>query len=700
MAQRAPLEAPYQKQVGDIPRKEPEGKPHPTVGINAPRGCTDCLGFIIFIAGVVLIAVTAHTAFTLGNPLRLLLGNDYLGNICGESPIPANLTVSDWPERTLLWYPLTFDFKEKRLLITEALSLGVCVKKCPGPGEIVVPYGQVGATPPPKWYVLFNSTPTFYRCMPELFTFDCQGDLTCLENINLSNSTFASAASLGNFANNALEEIRTNFWTIYVGVGIALVLSFVWMMLLRRILTVFVKLTLFLVFLLLVGVSILFFMLRKNELEKALPNTSTADWFLAGAIGGACLAFGFLVLMYFIWRDIIIACDIIEESTRVPVDIPSLIVLPPGTLFFVIGFASFAVVLAVFIQSCGENLTLNVKTPSLFNMSNPATQSLLNGSSSLAEINASTMFAATEIHFPNWRPYAHVYNLFFFLWMFGLLNAICFMTISLCTVFWYFSTPGDDKNPPIGSVGTALCMTLRYHLGTLAFGSMLVAIVQTVRIVLLLLEKKMAEAKELGDATKCMFKMAHCCLGCLEWIVKFINKNAYIVQAIMGTNFFTSARKALNLLGSNVVAVGALTVISEYVILFGKILVTCCTIIASYFIIQAAGAASGVTGGVILLFIIGLLSFLIASLFANIFSVCIDTMLICYCYDRDTPDTNYFPSDLAKHVESMQARKQGSVDPGKNNSAKGTNAEPMKENPSLPSASHQLQHKNDAEFDL
>ena len=678
--------APYIKQVDAKPgapgaASGAPAKPHPKLGINATRSCNDCLGWLLLIAGVALIIATASTAFKIGKPMQLLLGVDYLGNICGQEPVPANLSITDWPSRKLLWYPLTFDFKQRRLLTTEALKLGVCVAACPPPLSLVRPYGQNGAAAPPPWLVLFNSTPSFNRCMPDIFTFDCQGNADCRAFITESNATFANAAALGDMVNGALNEVRTHFWTIYVGLAIAIGLCFLWMLLLRRILTTFVKLSLALVFLLLVGLGILFTALRQKALAETPPNASSGDWYLAGLAISFGLAVCFLVLLYFIWRDIMIACDIIEEATRVPVAIPTLIVTPPATLFFVIGFVSFAVVLAVFIQASSENIDIMLPVPNFLNRSDTKTAALVNSSgAALANINFNDTFTVKDVHFANWRPYAHIYNLFFFLWMFGLMNALCFMTISLCTVYWYFSNPGDDKSPPLGAVAKAFGVALRYHLGTLAFGSLLVAIIQTIRIVLAIVEKKMQEAKELNDTAKIMFKLAQCCLGCLEWIVKFINKNAYIVGAIDGSSFFPAAKKALELIGHNAMSVGALGIISEYVILFGKIIITCGTLIASYFIIKAAGAADGVSGGAIMLFIIGLLSFLIASLFANIFSVCIDTLLICYCYDRDEPEPNYFPSDLAKHVQSMQAHKKGAVDPGPNKAAAGRDAAvPMRE---------------------
>lgn len=659
--------------------------PHPSVGLNAKRSCTDILcGWSFLIVGMILIIVTASTAFKLGDPKRLLYGQDYLGNICGEpkqNDVPPS-AQADWSRRLYLWYPLTYDFKQKKLLVEEALKLGLCLDSCPPPLALVTPYQKAGVTEkPPPWLVLVNSTPdiNFRRCIPQIFTFDCQGDLDCKAFVIASNETFSAAMQLGAFTNSALEEVRKYSWCIWVGLGVGLVLCFVWLCLIRFLLKPMIVITMVLLQLLFIGIGYMFWQLRTDELAKAAPNEETARWFLAGSIIGWIFAGGFLIIMFFYGKNLMLSVDVIEEASRVPVDIPTLIFVPPVTMLPVIGFAAFALVLAIFIQSTGENITLSLPMPNFLNESDARTRDIIaNGSEGLAGITFNNSVTVKEVQFPSWRKFAHLYNLFFFLWMFGLQNALCYMVIALCTTFWYFSNPGDDKRPPLGAVARAWWITVRYHIGTLAFGSMLVAIVQIVRVMLLLLEKQMQDAKELGDATKCMFKMAQCCLACVEWCVKFINKSAYIVQAITGDSFFPAAKRGLEMVGENIMTVGMITVISEYVILFGKLMVTCSTVIISYLIMKGAGAQDGITGGVLILFIICVLVFFIVSLFANIFSVCIDTMLFCFCYDKAEPGHNYFPTDLNLYISTIAASKKGSVDKGPNKDAAAANAEPLK----------------------
>ena len=65
----------------------------------------------------------------------------------------------------------------------------------------------------------------------------------------------------------------------------------------------------------------------------------------------------------------------------------------------------------------------------------------------------------------------------------------------------------------------------------------------------------MKQAKKYGGdtaAVSCLFKCIHCCLGCFEKTLKYINRNAYIEVAIYGYNFCVGAYKAFTLLTANV----------------------------------------------------------------------------------------------------------------------------------------------------
>lgn len=74
-----------------------------------------------------------------------------------------------------------------------------------------------------------------------------------------------------------------------------------------------------------------------------------------------------------------------------------------------------------------------------------------------------------------------------------------------------------------------------------------------IRVFLEYLDRKLKKYdNEITRAIMCCLK---CFFWCLEKFLKFVNKNAYIMCAVHGKNFCTSARKAFGLLMRNILRV-------------------------------------------------------------------------------------------------------------------------------------------------
>jgi solute carrier family 44 protein 1 (choline transporter-like protein) len=67
---------------------------------------------------------------------------------------------------------------------------------------------------------------------------------------------------------------------------------------------------------------------------------------------------------------------------------------------------------------------------------------------------------------------------------------------------------------------------VRYHLGSVALGSFLIAVVQFARVVLKCAEKYLHSHR--GKCVDCALKCCQCCLYCFEKILKYMSRNAYI----------------------------------------------------------------------------------------------------------------------------------------------------------------------------
>lgn len=128
------------------------------------------------------------------------------------------------------------------------------------------------------------------------------------------------------------------------------------------------------------------------------------------------------------------------------------------------------------------------------------------------------------------------------------------MVLAATFATWYWTFHKSDV--PFFTLTVGLGRTVRYHLGTLAFGSLIIAICRMIRVGLEYLDHKLKKYDNaFVRAILCCMK---CFFWCLEKFLKFINKNAYIMCAIHGKNFCGSAKDAFNLLMRNLLRVFAL----------------------------------------------------------------------------------------------------------------------------------------------
>ncbi|XP_029815591.1 choline transporter-like protein 5 [Manacus vitellinus] len=182
---------------------------------------------------------------------------------------------------------------------------------------------------------------------------------------------------------------------------------------------------------------------------------------------------------------------------------------------------------------------------------------------------------------------------------------------------------------------------LGYHTGSLAFGALILAIVQLIRVILEYLDHKLKGTQ--NSFTRFLLCCLKCCFWCLEKFLKFINRNAYIMIAIYGKNFCTSARDAFYLLMRNVVRVAVLDKVTDFLLFLGKILVAGGVgVLAFFFFTQKIPIFAQEVPTLnyywvpLLTVIIG--SYLVAHGFFSVYAMCVDTLFLCFCEDLERND--------------------------------------------------------------
>lgn len=176
-----------------------------------------------------------------------------------------------------------------------------------------------------------------------------------------------------------------------------------------------------------------------------------------------------------------------------------------------------------------------------------------------------------------------IFFLFGLFWIIAFIIAIQIFATSATACMWYFTGHGSDDKEMQGtySVGLAVKWAFRYHLGSLAVGSFLLAVVTMIRVIF---EYMIYQYEKSGAASKenAIYKCVKCCirgvLKCLDCCVKFINKNAYIQIALHSSNFCKGAKEAFYLNVRNGGRFSAVSMIGGILAILGKgTIVAVCT---------------------------------------------------------------------------------------------------------------------------
>lgn len=148
--------------------------------------------------------------------------------------------------------------------------------------------------------------------------------------------------------------------------------------------------------------------------------------------------------------------------------------------------------------------------------------------------------------------------------------------------------------------------------------------------------------------------MVQCCMVCLEKIMKFVSKNAYIITAIYGTSFCSSARKAFFLLLRNVLRVAAVSMVSTFLLGLGQLFIPLATTFLCYLAMayntEVTEEVSGIVAPLVFTFI---LSYWISSMFLEIYGMGIETMLMCFIADEEMfkPEDRFAEAELMSTIQ-------------------------------------------------
>jgi len=604
---------------------------------------------------------------------------------------------------------------------------GVCVKECPKQGDTIKNPHHAKNGEPTEWPAYLTTSEVFYRCVPDQptnasFTIKCTtlestGNRTpelqaafnmrypCTGKKNCKDVLFAQIDEKFKSENAAcqtsemIETKTTNggakddpiydqmngyMQTVKRWVGdlqkallpvffcgglLAVVLGFVWVMLLRHCAGFMVWFTVFAILAVEFAVTLYLCVLGNLIKTDSFSQHVNTNIFLDAESAETaklyeCVAYLFIVislitlcLVIFLHSRIAIAVGIIKEASKALQAMTMLLAFPLLPAVLTIGILFYFVLISAYIMTAGDVTMSDVAAVAASATANSG----VNTTSALSSV-ASYQGSATQGLL--------LYHLFGILWTNQVIEAISVCTVAGAVCNWYFSI---DKSKSLGHtpVLRSLKRTLYYHFGSVCLGACIIAIIQFIRIILEYIDHKTKDLQGKNAVLKAVMCVVKVYMWCLEKCVKYISRNAYIMVAMTGQSFCTSMVEAFNLILSNITKIGTVNVISTFLLLLGKLVIVCfCNLIMFAMISpQSTGMASSmgfmidkigvISSPVFPMITTFIFSYSIASYFMNIYGMAIDTILLCFCRDKkDNKATGeFFMSDELAHFVENDARK-------------------------------------------
>ncbi|XP_072245765.1 choline transporter-like protein 5-B isoform X2 [Leuresthes tenuis] len=354
-----------------------------------------------------------------------------------------------------------------------------------------------------------------------------------------------------------------------------------------------------------------------------------------------------VIILIFLRSRLSIAIALLKEGSKAISYIMSTLFYPLITFFLLAICIAYATVTAVFLASSSDAVYKVTPVDDQCIYANHTCKPETFSQSNITKLcpGSQCMFAfyGGESVYHSHILVLHLCNLFVFLWLINFILALgqCTLAGAFASYYWALKKPVDIPACPLYS---SFSRAIRYHTGSLAFGSLILALVQMIRIVLEYLDHK------LRGSQNAVARFLLCCLKgcfwCMEHFIKFMNRNAYIMIAIYGKNFCSSSKEAFFLLMRNVVRVAVLDKVTDFLLFLGKLLVSGGVGVLAFFFfsqkipgLQEEVPILNYSWVPLVTVIFG--SYMIANGFFNIYAMCVDTLFLCFLWDLEVNDGSH-----------------------------------------------------------
>jgi len=593
---------------------------------NADRTCTDvpfCILLIcIFIAQATIFGIVKDGKGA--DPSWLIRGRDFLGRQCEEGQKYA------WPDPSV-W------------------GVGVCASSC-----------DVTNTDFSMWGGALGDSAQTCGYESEAWL-----DHWCVPTTD-SGVSLAGLGSNSDTINKAFGDILTVQNYLIITAFVALGFGFIYTKFLEKCTKCVVWFSIFMVVL---GGFFMGYTLMENAASVREngwgERASNAMWTL-----GALVVFfdiiGIIVL-FFMTKSINIACDVVEQAATAFQQIWTVIFFPILTFISMIGYFAFWFIIGIYIASVEIEKTYELGSDEGCGAGAPLATTKTLGQRLWDFENPDNLGGTYETY----KMYEFDEEFMNYMWFhifcgFWTVQFIIYWSYAVVAgVFaeWYFS-PWDEANTdskkmaPGSPLFRSMWRVARYHTGTVAFGSLIIAIIRFIRAIFLYIEAKLIDWE--NPVARCCLCCIHCFLKCVDCCIDKLSKDGFVFTSIFGTPFCSSAIMAFDMIMKNLVNVAALTIVSDYIEIIGKLAISLFSTGFMIFVIDASFSDDEISSFMVIALALLAISYLVAIVFMHLFDVAIETLFLCYVIDiestRGKPKYAHqnFQDMVAKHKEENE----------------------------------------------
>ena len=311
------------------------------------------------------------------------------------------------------------------------------------------------------------------------------------------------------------------------------------------------------------GFSASYALYNEAQATYETGDETTAQWMEIGAYVAGAGVFVVAVLLFFMRRQLVQAVRVFQTARDCVYDVKSLILFPVFPFLFGMGYFLVWIALAVYVASV--TYTVQETVPTWMNV-NPFWDDIQFLYS--REWDSDAMLVDV------------IYMFFHLLWFTQFCVYFNYLTMAGVVGRWYFTKCDQSSGNKVGlessTVLKSAIRSCRFHLGSVALGSFIIAVVQFIRWCFAYIKEQYLD-EEANPAGACIGRCVSCCLWCFECCLDKLSQNAFAWQAVYGSSFCHGACSSASILFANLTRTVAMGWVQGVLLFAGQVFVSLAT---------------------------------------------------------------------------------------------------------------------------